>query len=390
MATQSKPEPGTAVATTEQPARPYVLKSDAAQLLYSDAARAAIAPMLRPGEDYDRVIVEVYHLAKKQPDIMKCAPETIVGAVARAVGTGLIIGETVHLVPFGSRLEMVLDYKGAIELVQNSGAARYVDAQCVYANEQFEFEQGTSPFIRHRPLADGTKRGALLGAYAVAKVTRNDVKIVYMPVEEIDAIRLAKSKSWKNGPLSAIPWYARKTVIKQLCKTLPKNRELARVMALFEREDDAELDELESPALDQSRQIASETAPRQRQLPPAVALDAPYDVDASGGVQVNDVEGQPAPARTNAQRATAETAARMADPYGSSPESVDEPSGPAAYPMPFKQGAAEKGAAIGTVSDKDLSDALRFAGDVAKYATFVEMAADELERRRLAAEDSEG
>lgn len=295
------------VSRAEAPARPYELRSPVAELLNRDAARAAIVPMLRPGESYDRIVVEVYHAAAKNPEILKCTPQSIVSAVARAVGSGLIIGEGVHLVPFGDRLEMVLDYKGCAELVLMSGAARYLDAQCHYEHEPFEYEQGSSPFIRHRPIVDPKARGALVGAYAVAKVNRDDLRIIYMAVEEIDAIRLAKSKAWKKGPLSAIPWYAKKTVIKQIVKLLPKNRELAKVMALLDREDAADdadgLDAIEPLAIrgsDDFPRAAAPDAPETEAAPPDPAqLDALTDEPEGAGDETattDDEDGEePAP-----------------------------------------------------------------------------------------------
>lgn len=67
---------------------------------------------------------------------------------------------------------------------------------------------------------------------------------------------------------------------------------------------------------------------------PGAPSDAPYELDASGGVQADDVEGQPAPARTAAQRAVAATASQMASPYGEPSEPAfefpndDEPTAP--------------------------------------------------------------
>lgn len=266
---------------TESTAVAYPLRSPAAQLLNNPAARAAIEPMLRPGESYDRIIVEVYHAAVKNPEILKCTGQSIVSAVARAVQTGLIIGETVHLVPFGAQLQAILDYKGSIQLCLTAGAARYIDAQCVYANEPFEYEQGMTPKLRHVPVVDPKKRGELLGAYAIAKVTRDDVRIVFMSVEEIDGIRLSKSKSWKTGKLSAIPWYALKTVIRRLTKTLPKNPELAKVVAILDRDEDEALAETVDADL-AHEELAAPTASR-RIGPGIEAMEtAPAKADSDG------------------------------------------------------------------------------------------------------------
>ena len=241
----AKPNPALsesrAVSRVEPQAQPFALRSPIAQLLDKPAARAAIEPLLRPGESFERIIVEVFHAAANNPKLKECAPASLVTAVAKAVSTGLIIGEGVHLVPFGEKCTAVIDYKGAVELIVRSGVARHIDAHCVYANEPFVVTQGTNPTIEHRPILDPKARGAMIGAYAFARLARGGFMSVTLSTDEIDAVRQHYSKQWKQGALPY--WYAQKTCVKRLAKLLPKNPALAQTLALFAAEEGDEMEE---------------------------------------------------------------------------------------------------------------------------------------------------
>jgi recombination protein RecT len=283
-AAAAKPE-STAVAT--------VPKSAVARVLDTDAARSVILPLLGQGVDFSRIVQETYLAAKENPEILACTQESVVRAVAKAVSWGLVIGETVHLVPFNvkvarqgepdaweKRLKAVQDYKGKIELIVRAGVARSVNAECVYEGDFFEMELGTHPFLRHRPCRELSERGKMLGAYAAADLgQRHQPVIKWMLVAEIDAIRASHSKQWKKGDL--LPWYARKTVVHQLAKVLPKNDRLAKVLRAFD-EEEAQLTELDGP-------VATVEAPpmthrlQERHGPPPVSTQGrdPYDEGAA-------------------------------------------------------------------------------------------------------------
>lgn len=235
MATAQKPS--SAVATTD---RRGIVK-----LLESPNAIATIEPMLR-GVDYKRVIGECYLAAGENPQILECTPASIVRAVAKAVGWGLAIGETVHLVPFNvkvkvegqpdrweKRLQAIQDYKGKVELIIGAGGARAIDAQVVHEHDVFEYEAGTEPRIRHVPQRDATKRGKMVGAYAIAHHGyRQPPHVLFMPIADIDADRKKYSKQWKD--LKDTPgWYAKKTVVHRVAKLLPKNPRLAKVLSIL-------------------------------------------------------------------------------------------------------------------------------------------------------------
>lgn len=236
-------------------------------MLQGDNAKARIVPMLR-GVEYDRVMGEVYLVASQSPEILECTPASIVGAVARAVSWGLTIGETVHLVPFNvkvsrkgqpdeweKRLQAIQDYKGKIELIVGAGMAKAVRAEAVYENEVFEYEQGSSPFLKHVPSKKAAERGAIIGAYAIADHGFNRAPTIkYVPIADVNAIRARLSKQWKEGVCP--PWYAMKTAVHQMAKLLPKNPRLVKVLATLEE------DEVETEELPAGGPVATIEAPR--------------------------------------------------------------------------------------------------------------------------------
>jgi phage RecT family recombinase len=238
-----------ATAAAPQTTAMVLAREKVVSILTTDEARAQIAPFLRPGVSLERVISTIHQVAAENPEILDCTPVSIVMAVGKGVAWDLEFGETVHLVPFNvnlakkgqqprweKRAKAIRDYKGDIELVKRSGAARHVDAKCVYENEVFRYEEGTHPFIEHHPIMDPTARGKMVGAYAWAMINqRTPIKISVLSAQEIDAIRQKNSKSHKEGPLE--PWYACKTMVHQVTKSLPKNPRLIEIERIFARED---------------------------------------------------------------------------------------------------------------------------------------------------------
>lgn len=217
-------------------------------LLMSEKAQARIAPFLPEGVQYDRVVAAAQLAAAKTPEILKCSPASIVMAVAKIMQWGLEIGETAHLVPFGQTCTPVADYKGLAQLMIASRCVRHVEAHCVYENDGFQYEQGSNAQLWHSPNSDRKARGNLKGAYVILHLPFGVRAFDYMSVEDIDEIRQKYSKQWKKGPVPA--WYAKKTVVRQVSKLVPKDPKLAKVFAVMEQDAAEEFGQVQAaPAL---------------------------------------------------------------------------------------------------------------------------------------------
>lgn len=209
------------------------------EFLAAPKQRARIVARTPGGANFfDQVLSEIIDAAEENPKIRACEPHSIIRAVCRAVSWGLVIGEGAFLIPRAEkrgeqqRLTAMQGYRGKIELIVRHGVALRVDAFPVYENEAavdpktgkagFEYEQGSSPWIRHQPILDPASRGRLVGAYACATIRWSaPPKLYVMHRTEIDKIRLEYSQKWDKGTLDEHQFYGPKTCVHQLAKQLP-------------------------------------------------------------------------------------------------------------------------------------------------------------------------
>jgi phage RecT family recombinase len=230
----------------------------------------------------------------KNKDLLACSTESILLALRQCAQTGLDIGRTAHLVPFGTVATFVPDYKGLIELATSTGKVVSVRVRCVYEGEEFFYgETMAGPDLRHVPKMKGNG-GTIVGAYAIADLRFGRYKVEFMNVDEIEAIR-KKSKSWAKGDLP--DWYARKTVVRRLCKTLPSNAKLQQALKF----DDAEGEEVV------------------QELPPLEAPKRPHGGASIGAVVTADPYGH-----GDAMPTDAEVAARLAVHAPTDDDDIDE------------------------------------------------------------------
>lgn len=203
-------------------------------LLTHDQVRARIEPFLADGVRYDQVIAAAQLAAERDPKLLNCSVVSVVGSVATIMRWGLEIGTTAYLLPFKDVCTPVADYKGIAQLMIASRAIRHVEAHAVYEGDGFEFTQGSEARLYHSPNTDRKARGKLKGAYAILHLPFGVKVWDYMPVEDIDEIRQRYSKQWKQG---AVPgWYAKKTVVRQIAKMVPKDARLAKVLGVVQED----------------------------------------------------------------------------------------------------------------------------------------------------------
>lgn len=227
----------TAVAQADVP-RTVANTDIPALITRSKLAASVIRPLLPPGVTLEQVAAQTRLALSKDTGgaLNNCSAGSVLLSVAKIIEWNLVVGETAHLVPFGGECTVIRDYKGDIELAIRCGMVRFIEAHCVYEKEQFKIQRGFPTSYQHEVIT-GPDRGKMVGAYCFALIRGNHTLIEYRTVEEVDQIRQAKSKQWKNGAVP--PWYMKKTVIKQLLKPLPKSAAVARAFAEMETDERA-------------------------------------------------------------------------------------------------------------------------------------------------------
>lgn len=191
----------------------------------------------------DRLTRLTMTVIRTTPELRQANPASLLGAVMQAAQLGLEPGLLGHcyLLPFKNNkagttdVQFIVGYKGMIDLARRSGHIESISSHAVYENDEFEYELGLHPKLRHVPDMTGN-RGEFIGAYAIAKFKDGGYQMEFMPKAEIEKRRTSspggrsKYSPWNN-------WYeemAKKTVLRHMWKYLPISVEIQQATAYDE------------------------------------------------------------------------------------------------------------------------------------------------------------
>lgn len=123
---------------------------------------------------------------RTNPKLLECKVSSLMGAVMQAVQLGLEPGLLGHcyILPYKSEATFIIGYKGMIDLARRSGHIQSIYAHAVYENDEFEYELGLHPQLKHKPSFGD--RGEFIGAYAVAHFKDGGHQMEFMPKSEIE------------------------------------------------------------------------------------------------------------------------------------------------------------------------------------------------------------
>jgi recombination protein RecT len=188
--------------------------------------KAEIARALPKHMDADRIARIATTVIRQTPALGRCDVASLLGALMTASQLGLEpgpLGEA-YLVPYGRKVTFIPGYRGLIKLAWQSGRLQSIQAHTVCERDEFDYEYGLEPKLRHKPALNG--RGKVIAVYAAAVFKDGGSAFVVMSTEDVEAIR-KRSASGKNGPW-VTDWdaMARKTAVRQLARWLPMSTEL--------------------------------------------------------------------------------------------------------------------------------------------------------------------
>lgn len=206
--------------------------------------RPEIERALPKGMDADRIArlaltvlresdLQARKSGKPENSLAACNPQSFAGALLTAAALGLepgVNGEA-YLVPYKRECQLIVGYQGYAKLFWQNPLARHLDAQAVYENDEFDYEYGLKPMLRHKP-ARG-ERGQVIYYYAVATLATGGSAFVVLTPQEVKKLRGGKVGTSGNID-DPMRWMERKTVLRQLVKTLPRSTMLNAAMAADE------------------------------------------------------------------------------------------------------------------------------------------------------------
>ncbi|QBI97294.1 RecT-like ssDNA annealing protein [Mycobacterium phage Kevin1] len=259
--------------------------------------------MPRGGEAV-QLIRDVMTCMSQTPKLAQCEPRSVLGAAMTCAQLGLRPGVgslgQAWILPFWdakagmNRAQLIIGYKGYVELGHRSDRIASLHSRIVYSNDVFDVEYGAAEdkWI-HKPCLDGPRGEARL-FYAVGRLANGGYSITDpMTVADMQAHRDRFAMARKNGKVIG-PWVdhfeamAQKTMLLRLMALMPKSTEIQRAM---ENDGSVRVD-LAEDAIDSPMHIDGEVIEDGEEAADAqperetVKVSGTAPADAAGGVQM--------------------------------------------------------------------------------------------------------
>ena len=204
---------------------------------FLDKYKGQIANALPKHITADRMVRLTMTAFSQNPALQKCDLHTIFGSVVVAAQLGLEIGVggQGYLVPYGTKATFVPGWQGLVDLVSRAGRAT-VWTGAVYVGDEFDWALGDRPFIKHRPGAGGDSYRDITHVYAVGRVNGSEYPVLEVwsmdrVVKHLNKFNKVGGRHYaleKNG--QNMEMYARKVVLLQVLKYMPKSIEVQRAV----------------------------------------------------------------------------------------------------------------------------------------------------------------
>ncbi|MEU0160147.1 recombinase RecT [Streptomyces sp. NPDC006261] len=181
----------------------------------------------------DRMARIALTLIRKNPELANCTTESFLGALMTCSQLGFEPGsptQEAFIVPYKGEATFQLGYQGMVTLFYQHPMASSIKVETVREHDYFEHEEGLEEKLIHRPCKTGP-RGKAIAYYSVARLVNGGRTFKVMYPTEIEERRQKlpskNSPAWRNS----FDEMAKKTVLRNHFKALPKSAELARAMA---------------------------------------------------------------------------------------------------------------------------------------------------------------
>lgn len=211
------------------PATAQEKKNDLRSIITSDAMKKQFAMALPKHLTVDRLMRMAVTTLHKTPKLLECTQESVLACFMDCAQLGLepdnVLGRA-YVVPYKGKAQLIIGYKGLIDLAYRSGQVEMIQTAVVHENDLFVYEMGLDPKLQHKP---SDNPGKATHAYSVVKLKGGAQSFHVMNKAQIEHIRDTYSAGWKSGGDS--PWKSepdeqwRKTVFRNHAKYLPLSAE---------------------------------------------------------------------------------------------------------------------------------------------------------------------
>ena len=196
--------------------------------------RKALPSMIKP-ERFSRMIDSAL---SSNPKLSQCTSASFLGAMMASAQCGLepnTVAQEAWIIPYNDhgtlKAQFQLGAQGRVRLAQRDHTT--VDAKVVYANDEFEYEFGLNPKLKHIPALKD--RGEPIAYYAVWRnrdYGEDAFGFEVMSKEDVERHARRFSKAYNSGPWrDHFDSMAKKTVIIQALKYAPLSVETREIQS---------------------------------------------------------------------------------------------------------------------------------------------------------------
>ncbi len=198
-----------------------------------------VLPLHIPVDRFIRVAITT---VRKSEALQNCNALSIVGCIMESAQLGLEISGVLghaYMVPYGTEAQLQIGYRGFAALANNSDKIDWCDGKVVYEGDEFDYQFGTDPYIKHIPCGE-TDFEKVTHAYFITKLMSGSAVFNVWPVDKILAHRDKYSKAYQKKKednawvLAPEPMYI-KTVARPTLKLAPISNSLQRAIGLDEQ-----------------------------------------------------------------------------------------------------------------------------------------------------------
>lgn len=219
------------------------------------------------------------------PHLRECSAGSILSSIVVASQLGLepgIAGQG-YLIPYKTTCTFVPGWQGLVGLLNNTGRATAWTGS-VFDGDEFECELGSNPRLRHKPgpnYGDATK---LKWVYAVGKVNGSEQPVLEpWPIERVWKHRDRFNKvGAKHYSFQHPEMYARKVVLLQVLKYMPRSIELNNAIAASDAADAGNTTRIEDGVVIEVPTEIEAAAPASVSNSSKADDDIPFEATASG------------------------------------------------------------------------------------------------------------
>ena len=253
--------------------------------LESDAFKVSIAKVLPKHLSPDRMARIAITAITRTPKLADCDQASFFRCLMDLSQWGLEPdGRQAHLIPFNNRkrgvveCQLIVDYKGLVELVMRTGKVSNIHADVVCENDVFDYDRGE--IVLHK-IDFKQPRGEVYAAYALIRFKDGSEKCEVMSKEDIEAIR-NRSKAGRSGPW-VTDWneMAKKTAFRRVSKWVSLSAEIRDAIAVDDKQFEGIVEGVSTPSIsldDLTQRLTESSAPSEAEQPPLALAEPEGDV----------------------------------------------------------------------------------------------------------------